>query len=512
VSSWKASTGVRAQLNPRGEDEVADADYVNFIRRFPPSKLVSLVAAVAPDYAFNQADYATNNLITPWGLADVTRVSLTFSNEYRAAEPTVEDLLTCLDMHNRLGHPGLKAQEPDAAANTVLQLAFYQFPFQRPAAFLTGRSIALFEQTLFPDPSEVEVMHSDWQNDLLGCTLSEYTGVTQLLAAAAKPNGGRFDPAWIEKPELQDLTDIFDPTITRRMLTKFLAAPASGFRQRDPERSSIGRRFTFNPLVEFPVVSGLGSDLLMPVPDFVLRKPTPSGLYFTGLRRWGEAFTRDLGKLFEAYVGRHLALIPGATLHPEIVYGKNQAKSIDWILVFPDLVLLVEVKLARPKQAVQSGAKGAAEALRAALDKAHKQLDTTYELIQSRQPEFEHIPADRLTLGIVVTLEDFHVVNSPLHRPWFSSSTKLPTLAVPVEELEGIVCLGPATSKFLTENITSTNTAANLRMALSRHTIPHNPILTAGLDATPIRRVTDVAAAHAQAEATPNRPRGCHAG
>lgn len=281
MSSWKASTGVRAQLNPRGEDEVADADYVNFIRRFPPSKLVSLVAAVAPDYAFNQADYATNNLITPWGLADVTRVSLTFSNEYRAAEPTVEDLLTCLDMHNRLGHPGLKAQEPDAAANTVLQLAFYQFPFQRPAAFLTGRSIALFEQTLFPDPSEVEVMHSDWQNDLLGCTLSEYTGVTQLLAAAAKPNGGRFDPAWIEKPELQDLTDIFDPTITRRMLTKFLAAPASGFRQRDPERSSIGRRFTFNPLVEFPVVSGLGSDLLMPVPDFVLRKPTPSGLYFT---------------------------------------------------------------------------------------------------------------------------------------------------------------------------------------------------------------------------------------
>jgi len=115
-------------------------------------------------------------------------------------------------------------------------------------------------------------------------------------------------------------------------------------------------------------------------------------------------------------------------------------------------------------------------------------------------------------LGIVVTLEDFHVVNSPLHRPWFSPSTKLPTLAVPVEELEGIVCLGPATSKFLTENITSTNTAANLRMALSRHTIPHNPILTAGLDATPIRRVTDVAAAHAQAEATPNRPRGCHAG
>jgi hypothetical protein len=184
----------------------------------------------------------------------------------------------------------------------------------------------------------------------------------------------------------------------------------------------------------------------MPVPDFVMWKPTPSGLYFTGLRRWGEAFTRDLGKLFQSYVGRHLALVPGANLYPEIEYkeNKNRKKSIDWILVFPDLVLLVEVKLARPKQAVQSGAQGAADALRAAFDKAFKQLDATHELIQARRPEFAHIPADRPTVGIVVTLEDFHVVNSPLHQPLYSRSTKLPTLAVPIEELEGIVCLGPA--------------------------------------------------------------------
>ncbi len=166
-------------------------------------------------------------------------------------------------------------------------------------------------------------------------------------------------------------------------------------------------------------MSGLGPDLLMPVPDFVMWKPTPSGLYFTGLRRWGEAFTRDLGKLFQAYVGRHLALISSATLYPEIEYkeGRNRNKSIDWILVFPELVLLVEVKVGRPKQAVQSGAEGAAEALRAAFDKAFNQLDTTYELIQAQRPEFGHIPADRPILGIVVTLEDFHVVNSPLHQP-----------------------------------------------------------------------------------------------
>ena len=500
VANLRFRPSVRSQLNPRGDIEVTDAEYVSFIRRFPPSKLVSLVAAVAPDYAFNQADYSTNSLITPWGLADVARVSLAFGNEHRAAEPTTQDLLKCLHMHNNLGHPGLAAQEPGAAVNTLLQLAFYQFPFQRSPAHLTGRSIALFEQTTVPDSTDIEVMHDGWQTDLLGCTLSQYTGVTQLLAAAAKPNGGRFDPAWIERADLKDLTDIFEPAITRRMLTEHLAAPASSFRQRDPERPSIRRRFTFNPLVESPVVSGLGPDLLMPVPDFVMWKPTPSGLYFTGLRRWGEAFTRDLGKLFQAYVGRHLALISSATLYPEIEYkeGRNQNKSIDWILVFPELVLLVEAKVGRPKQAVQSGAEGAAKALRAAFDKAFKQLDITYELIQARRPEFGHIPADRPILGIVVTLEDFHVVNSPLHQPLYTRSKKLPTLAVPVEELEGIVCLGPDTARFLLDNITETEHNANLRLALSHQNVPLNPILTAGLDATPINRVEDLPAAHAE--------------
>ena len=93
--------------------------------------------------------------------------------------------------------------------------------------------------------------------------------------------------------------------------------------------------------------SSFGPDLLMPAPDFVLCKPT-AGLYFTGLPRWDEAFTRDLGNLFEAYVGRQLGLVPGATLQPEIQYGRGGDKSIDWFLVFPDFAVLVEAQLARP--------------------------------------------------------------------------------------------------------------------------------------------------------------------
>jgi hypothetical protein len=486
VANLRFTPSVRSQLNPRGEIEVTDAEYVGFIRRFPPSKLVSLVAAVASDYAFNQADYSTNSLITPWGLADVARVSLAFGNEHRPAEPTMQDLLKCLQMHNNLGHPASPLKSPARPSTRFCS-------WRSTSSRSNGRRHTSLDEVSpssnrppFLTPMDIEVMHDGWQTDLLGCNLSQYTGVTQLLAAAAQPNGGRFDPAWIERADLKELTDIFEPAITRRMLTQHLAAPASSFRQRDPERPSIRRRFTFNPLVVSPVVSGLGPDLLVPVPDFVMWKPTPSGLYFTGLGRWVEAFTRDLGKLFQAYVGRHLALISSATLYPEIEYKEgNRNKSIDWILIFPELVLLVEVKVGRPKQAVQSGAEGAAEGLRAAFDKAFKQLDITYELIQARRPEFGHIPADRPILGIVVTLEDFHVVNSPLHQPLCTRSKKLPTLAVPVEELEGIVCLGPDTARFLLDNITETVHNANLRLALSHQNVPLNPHLDRRLGCHP---------------------------
>jgi hypothetical protein len=145
---------------------------------------------------------------------------------------------------------------------------------------LTGRSIALFDQTEPADPSGIEVLRGDWQTELLGCSLTEYIGVTQLLMAAAMPNNGRFDPTWIEREDLKDLTNIFDPAITRHVLHRYLVADASTFRIRDTATPSISRRFTFNPLIDTPVVSGLGPDLLMPIPDYMIWKPTPSGLFY----------------------------------------------------------------------------------------------------------------------------------------------------------------------------------------------------------------------------------------
>lgn len=500
-AGWRFAPEVRQQLfggkAPTDDgEEVTDRDYVDYVRQFRRSELVALVAAAAPAVSFNRA-LQPPITATPWGLADVARVSLAFGSERNRLSPTREDLIGCLLRHNNLGFRGLVEQEDGAVANLMLQAAFSQFLHQRDVGPMTGRSIALFDQTTPADPDAMEVLHGDWQRELLGCTLVEYIGVTQLLMAAAAPNGGRFDPAsteaWLEHEELKGLAEIFDPAITRQVLNAHLAADAGTFRTRDTASPSIDRRFTFNPLLDHPMVAGLAGDLFMPVPDFVVWKPTPSGLAYTGMARWGEAFARDLGRLFEAYVGRLLHLIPGAQVYPEITYRKPKkqwGKTVDWIVVFPDLVLLVEAKARRSTEALRTGAAGAAAALRQTFDKGNAQLDTTFDLIEAGAPELTHIPADRPVVGIVVTLDDFHVSNSPLHRSMYSPATRLPSMAVCADELEGIVGLGAATAAFLdAQTRTAPGLLGNLRSALSTQTIPRNPVLDAGLDASPLIRV-----------------------
>jgi hypothetical protein len=53
-------------------------------------------------------------------------------------------------------------------------------------------------------------------------------------------------------------------------------------------------------------VSGIGQDLLVPVPAQLFRKVSPLGLYYARAAQWGNVYTEDVGDLFEQYVGRQL--------------------------------------------------------------------------------------------------------------------------------------------------------------------------------------------------------------
>ena len=120
------------------------------------------------------------------------------------------------------------------------------------------------------------------------------------------------------------------------------------------------------------------------------------------------------GEPVQQYVGRQLRLLPGAQVLPEITYGPKSArrKTVDWIVVLPEVVLLVEVKSAIPTEPVRLGTPDAADAIVSKLGKAVDQIDITAQLINDRDPALAEVPADRPVLGLAVTLEPFHIANA----------------------------------------------------------------------------------------------------
>jgi hypothetical protein len=98
-------------------------------------------------------------------------------------------------------------------------------------------------------------------------------------------------------------------------------------------------RYLFNPLTARPLLRLRDGRLLAPVLQAIGRKLSLIELYYLGIKRWGEAFARDMGELLEDYIGRQLASMPSVDVHPEIAYTdrRDVIYSVDWIVVFDDL-------------------------------------------------------------------------------------------------------------------------------------------------------------------------------
>jgi hypothetical protein len=111
-------------------------------------------------------------------------------------------------------------------------------------------------------------------------------------------------------------------------------------------------------------------------------------LYYLGIKRWDQPFARDMGELFEDYVGRQLDTLPDASVHPEIQYsqGKNPVMGVDWIVVTEDAVLLVEAKATRVPAAARAGQDTAQDSFKRTLGKAFDQINMKHQLTKAGSP------------------------------------------------------------------------------------------------------------------------------
>ncbi|WP_331727159.1 hypothetical protein OG871_39525 (plasmid) [Kitasatospora sp. NBC_00374] len=484
---------------------VPDRTYVKRVRRHAPSSLVPLIAATGAklpsmrDPGYRHSPEA--GVYNPWSLLDVAWVSLLRGAENRTRPARSADLEEMLQLYFALDEPMRQQPVGERLGGFLLRLAGQQFVWQELEFSELARPVAMLQHTTAAEPAKAKVITPGWDERLFGCPLSDYVGVAQMLWASSKAQAGRFDPQWMTR-DLGGFTELTTPEALATVIDAHFATTARALRDQAeatakeaaaagmPPLDSTLRRFGFNPLRGRPALSDFGPGYLLPVPAAALAKVSPFGLYYSGFEAHGPAFAHDLGDLFEQYVGRQLSLIKDATVHPEITYmgaKKNTVKSIDWFVVLDDLVLLVEVKSARPTASLRLGPVDWANEIEERLAKAVGQLQKSADLITGGNPAFAHIPSDRPILGVVATMEPYHLVNSSKFRNILPSAT-FPVTVAAVSELEDAVVVGDTTVSDLLLTGSTSPDGWSIRASLDGRTIGENPILAQAWESLPLSK------------------------
>lgn len=469
------------------------ADFRQACRGFKPSQLVPSLAkasAALGEPPFTRRDQMRR---PPWGLAAAARESLLYGNEHRNKVPD-DRALTALMQKFQLAYdlPEAEVRSDDFALSLMTRLSYEQVPWQESMFEEMSRSHAWIVEGL--STVETNVITEDSIAEMLGgFTLRQAIGATFMLQIGVFINEGTYNPGWLDMPHFADVLDIY-PRHTIETIAERLTTTVPQFRA-DYTARAMGTkataRFDYNPLVATPFVD-LGHGLpVAPAAKLVLRTVTPGGLYYAGIQHHGPDFADDLGHLFEDYIGRQLRLIDGAEVHPEIHYGRGGGfASVDWFVVMPGLVLLVEVKSRRLGPAARTGGPPLMAALTATLQKARRQLGTTVENLAEGTAAFGHIPRDRPMLGLIVTAEPFYtgpafLVDHDIAVIPGGSLPNVPVAAVSARTIEALVTHSADAEALLLDLLARRGDGVLDTREIQNKKGRKNPILAAAFDSYP---------------------------
>lgn len=428
---------------PEGR-ELSFDEFRQRVRRHSPSTLLPAIASRAREKVLRDSWFQRPRLEMPWALAAAARVSLMYGNEHRRPATKADVLPICS------AFASLKALPPQANRDQLraflLQMVYEQLPYQSSVGNDVARSVAMFRDSLAE--TATSVLTPPALAGVLGGTVVEFVGTGWLLFASAMSNDGWFLDEWIDQPQFEEVVADLPGSTLRALIHQSFAADVAAQREdglrllgdisREPERE----RLAYNPLMNRPLVTMAAGRYLIPSPLLLLRRATTTGIYYAAMTALGPAIGNDLGAVFEHYVGRQLSQLPGARLVPEISHGHPEQRTVDWFVVLDDLLVLVEVKAPRLTEAGRAGDAALADELDRTIGKARRQIDRTATLLSTPPPEVTTaaIPKHLPVRGLVVTLEPYHLVQSPLLEEMLPV-TSTPTTVVSVHDLEHMVAL-----------------------------------------------------------------------
>jgi hypothetical protein len=186
-----------------------------------------------------------------------------------------------------------------------------------------------------------------------------------------------------------------------------------------------------------------------PQASWAAQRVSGTSIYHLGMQSLGSDADRvewggDLGLAQEEYLLEQFRqLEPRATVYPEILFTRSgsQAKTVDVIVVTPELVLLVESKSLRVRLDSITASAAYLARLKRDLDHAFgTQLARTAAMIRDRHVAVAHIPDDRPVIGLVATPEPLHLANRRDYRASIADPT-IPTLVASLTQIEQLIAV-----------------------------------------------------------------------
>jgi hypothetical protein len=425
-------------------------DFVQAVRRFRRADLLRLVARVAI-HLEDSGQLALPNQgggitpVTQFSLATVAKECAVRGNDHRSAVPTLDDLVRLCDRYLDASE-ALEPKAPGSLGRFLIQTAFEQFPWQIPLSEELGRSHALFVEAAHSFGSE-SIVEDLWQG-VLGCSISDYVGAVFVWFVGAMKHGGQVEPEWIDQQNFAPVRAKIDRDTLLSVLAQLKATPVQ-LREIAASVSRLDsryRRYEFNPLQTRPVIELGNETLIAPQPLFVIRKATATGLFYEAIAAQGKSFADELGKVFEHYVGLQLRDIPDVRVHDEIVFGKEQERSVDYFIATDETLILVEVKSTRLSAEARVAGPRLVADLQRGLGKAFEQINRSAASIKEGHPDFAHLPRRERLAGLVVTLEPYFVAHTPDIRDFVGQDPGIPTIVSAAREVEHLVAVGQETA------------------------------------------------------------------
>jgi hypothetical protein len=419
-----------------GPPAVPYSHFVREVRKFRPSALIPLLAQHSARKDQLGAFRFRNDGQYPWAIAAMARESVLAGTETASPQPSESSIRRMYDLYN-----GSYDNDPRGSSVSAIMtpLAYEQFPYGESVFEEIARAEALLDDASLGH-------HFEW-SEVLGIELLDALRANLVLHAWVGNNQGRFDPSILDLSHMEEVFDKVSSRESIEVLARYFTTTVEAARREYRTIPSLPkhlRKYAFNPLSVRPLVDLGDPGIWAPQTALVIRALSVPNRYHAGLQKWGQTFTRKLGEVVEAYLGRQLRLIAGEDLQPEIVFsprGNRQSKSVDWIWTTEKCIFLFESKSARLSMAGKAGGDAIQSDTSRYLQKAREQIDETTRLIVERHPSFAHIPDDRPILGVAVMSEAFYLGNSFLIE--YGSPSVTPSIVASLRDIEQLVCYPP---------------------------------------------------------------------